>query len=431
MKTIIIKLINGSSNVGDDNAATAICRTTQEILGNKKAEIEECNINNLQKLEELREKALSGQEIIVVGCGSHMVEHLKNFKSVAPDNVKTCFASHQIPDNLLPNLGFLDSVAVPEYAISEKNREQLEDKLIATSGVAHNLTEEELEMEFKEFLKAKLIATIGVNHNLTEEELERELEKFIAAEQLAAPKKGLVLVLGGDAELPQTIPKQYICYSEEEARQLARFAIKEAMEGNFIYATNGPRTGMIDPVDRCSNLYTHRLIHPVTNEEINYKLDPVSQAFIDELQKGGLVEGKNFQFYDFKFLEKGVDSAYKALLRIAKKSEGKFKIVLPGESSSMISESDILPNGSVIVYRNNAMNENHEKQVKTSLDQGSVLLLDLEKMEVQSLKTQDGIPQSVAKTIANRLASIPRPNIAEAKAEAVAASFVELNVVRQ
>lgn len=335
--TKIITLIN-KRNAGDDAAAIATAKATQDKIG---GDVEQINISEPNQLENLRPE----NGVIVIGSGSHMLDTMRDLK-LKNSTITTCFAAHQIPDNIVDYLPHLDLVAFPQHVLNEENLTTFKNKLIKTIGVAHNLTSEDLAKEFEK-----------------------------RQNEIPAADKYLLVILGGDAQLQGD---QYQYYTAQEAAKTAQYAAQQVKdEGYFLLVTNGPRTGMLNPTDG-TKLGTHR---PVTNPE--YKIDPVSQAFLDELttQK---ISGDQFKFYDFKFLENGVDSAYKALLHATKQTP-KSSVLVPGESTSMISECcDMLPREAVLVVPNNAMNNNHKSHVKSVIDSSYAMSLDVESNEISS-----------------------------------------------
>ncbi len=353
--TKIIALIN-KRNAGDDAAAISTAKETQNQCGGT---VEEINISEPGCFENLS----LDDNSIVIGSGSHMLDALRDLKQ-KNSKIITCFASHQVPQHFISNLIDLDLVAFPKHVLTEENEAVFGNKLVKTIGVAHNLTAEDLQQEF-------------------------------AKRQNAIPLKSkyLFVILGGDAQLQGT---QYQYYSAEEAAETARYvADKVKNEEYFLLITNGPRTGMLNPLDG-SKLETHRIL---PNQE--YKVDPVSQAFLDELSTQK-ISADCFKFYDFKFLEKGVDSAYKALLYSTIITPESL-VLVPGESTSMISECcDMLPYESILVVQNKAMNDNHHSHVSSVIESGYARSLNIESAEIsENLTTTSQTRKSAAATIAD------------------------------
>lgn len=80
-----------------------------------------------------------------------------------------------------------------------------------------------------------------------------------------------------------------------------------------------------------------------------------------------------FKIFDFK---KGEISMYKAIIgAILHNDHG--LIIVPGESTSMISEiTDILPNNKIAVYYNSVMNESHENHIQSEFRKGRLSIID-------------------------------------------------------
>jgi mitochondrial fission protein ELM1 len=146
------------------------------------------------------------------------------------------------------------------------------------------------------------------------------------------------LILGGDAEMSNG--KDWKLFSEDNARKLSKeIAAFIKKTGYKILITNGPRTGRS------------------TTAHKTEELDVISAAFLQELEREGLVNGTDFEFFNFQF---GKLSALKAVMKIVLNNKG-FMIV-PGESTSSISE--ILAVIPASIYAHDAMNEQHRAFVE-------------------------------------------------------------------
>jgi hypothetical protein len=400
---VIVTLTN-KSNAGDNNAAIAISSALKNSL-DARDENSLCNVSNPDEIAALKSRIVSEKtnHFIVVGCGAHMLEPLQILKSA---NVTTAFAAHQIPQNILLS-SYFDSIAFPKHVIDEELREFYGDKLTETIGVAHNLTKADCVVEF---------------------------EKRPELVEIAKNPKILVAILGGDAPLPSGVQQYYL---PAEAIKLAEYCAAKAREGFFVVATNGPRTGKFNP-ENGADLNTHRVVDPKTAAKIDYKLDLVTQAFCEKMQASGFVEGSGFKLYDFKFLEKGVDSAYKGILSMAVQSSasqasaaaGNIKevsVLVPGESTSMISECcDFLPAQAVVIVPNGAMNSDHSAHVKSVIESGQARFFDLNKMQnpadlivsQQSVEEHKSAAETIADSILARMQSkLPSAEIASAAGE--------------
>ncbi len=388
MKIKILNLFTDGKNVGDNSAAFAAAREVESRLEAQFGK--NCEINNVKiDVENKSAELLSylereSDKIIVIGSGAHLLEPMKNLKEANPDII-TFFASHQIPQNLGEYLSSLNLVSFPTHILKD-------------------LPEGE-----KASFQNKLVETVGVAHNLVQSDLDREYDIRRQNGEVPDPSEKIALViLGGDALLPHEINgKKYQYYIKKDAEDLAEYSADLIDQGFTVYATCGNRTGMLNPETE-ESLHTHRLIHPVTKAEIDYQIDPVSQAYIERIAarqgEAGRESDQNFKFFDFKFLEKGVDSAYKALLTAVQKNPGENLVLVPGESTSMISECcDMVPNQSVIIVPNSAMNPSHIAHVASVIESGQAKLLEPQSKEVSSQITETTTSMSAASKIACRI----------------------------
>jgi Mitochondrial fission ELM1 len=233
------------------------------------------------------------------------------------------------------------------------NHEKLIDKVDHLALPAHTISQLVVPKESR----TKLIETIGVAHNRQVSQIEKACNENTAKLPQAAEFMGVML--GGDAPTPEG---KILLFTEDNARQLARFIAKE--QGNrHLVITNGPRTGKFDPKTMEENKTVHRM---------GVK-DPVTLAFVEELEKN-LVKPEQYTLFDFQFGQKSDMDVILGLLR-AHKAE----LYVPGESTSSISESiDVMPDHAVTVYENVAMNEVHKAHVKSEVGSVRVSLLPLE-----------------------------------------------------
>lgn len=176
MPTKIITLIN-NSNKGDDASAIATSSALQRSLNEAESISTICNVsttNDLNLVQTMIAQQGSDQ-FIVIGSGSHMLPHLQSLKNLQP-KITTGFAAHQIPSDINIYQANLDLIAFPKHVLNKQIKTRFGDKLIETVGVAHNLSQNDLDAEFKK----------------------RQSE-------IPAAEKYLLVILGGDAELPQKI----------------------------------------------------------------------------------------------------------------------------------------------------------------------------------------------------------------------------------
>jgi len=236
---------------------------------------------------------------VIITAGQFGVDFLKS--STLLKRVKVLLCTHQWFDDM-NNLRDI-FIAIPEHVI---------DANVQKIAKQQNLT---------------LIPTQGVLHTMSAQALAGENTSTI---HLTDAKVGVIL--GGDAETPEGGWK---VFSVENAQRLANEIITfQKKTGYKILITNGPRTGR--------SATAHK------TEE----LDVISAAFLQELEREGLVNGTDFEFFNFQF---GQPSALKAVMKIVLNNKG-FMIV-PGESTSSISEiMAVMP---AVIYENDAMNSIH------------------------------------------------------------------------
>ena len=236
---------------------------------------------------------------VIITAGQFGIEFIKS--GVFPSHTKILLCTHQWFDSMNDLRDVY--ITMPEHAI---------DETIRNIAQTQRLT---------------LLPTQGVLHTMSAEALANE---DISAIHLTDAKVGLIL--GGDAETPDGGWK---VFSVENAQRLANEIAKfQKRTGDKLLITNGPRTGR--------SATAHK------TEE----LDVISAAFLQELEREGLVNGTDFEFFNFQF---GKPSTLKAVMKIVMNNKG-FMIV-PGESTSSISE--ILAVMPASIYAHDAMNEQH------------------------------------------------------------------------
>lgn len=251
---------------------------------------------------------------VIITAGQFGISFIKS--STIPTHVKVLLCTHQWFDamNDLHDV----YITMPEHAI---------DETIQDTAKANNLT---------------LLRTVGVLHTMSAQALAGENTSAI---HLTDAKVGLIL--GGDAETPEGGWK---VFSVENAQRLANEIITfQKKTGYKILITNGPRTGR--------SATAHK------TEE----LDVISAAFLQELEREGLVNGTDFEFFNFQF---GQPSALKAVMKIVLNNKG-FMIV-PGESTSSISEiMVVMP---AVIYENDAMNSIHHAFMNQVIQNNAAIL---------------------------------------------------------
>ncbi len=199
-----------------------------------------------------------------------------------------------------------------------------------------------------------LLTTNGVAHNMQVSDIESEYGAFKS--MFSSFDKYLAVILAGDVPENGT----YHCYTNKEAEKLAEYVSNLALKNNyFVLVSNGPRTGKYD----CQN-----------NKELSVHekdsiMDTVTSSFQRVLQENRVP----FKLFDFK---KGQPSMYKAILGAVLYNKHSL-IIVPGESTSMVSETvDMLPAKTVTVYYNSTMNETHKRHIKNEFNEGRVSIID-------------------------------------------------------
>lgn len=376
MKEVNIITLVDDVHKGDDANALATSGEIEKLFKSQEATVTSATVSQSDI-----ESALNPSKYnIVVAAGEHHIATLCALKqnSSLQGKVYTSWSGHQTSETLSKAASIIDSIALPTHVLGKESRNILQSR------------------------HAKLIETVGVAHDTKPEDLLPQYEKW--SQSIIESNKYDMVVLGGDA--PDEKGDMHY-YTSEEAFNLGQYIGLQAIEsGAVVLGTNGPRTGKHNP-DTGEVLLSHRELHPETKEPLDYQLDAVSMAFVRGLEKSGLVKGKNFQFFDFKFGKDGVVSAYQGLLGATVAKVGSH-VYMPGESTSMVSEAcDLLPNGSVTVFDNGAMSGAHMNHIDSVYTQGYTHRLSTElalspqiSREVEGKDMEARRPLSAAATVA-------------------------------
>lgn len=350
-------LLSNHDNAGDHNQVLGIAEAFKKLSPN--ITVKDINTKTTSA-SAIKDMVTPVDKTIVIGSGEGGILGIQDL--TPQKNLVICLTSHMIlggysDPNLRQKVNFL---ALPVHA-HDTLATEWKGKLINTTGVAHNRSS-------KDALKAF------------------ELGKGTLP---AACSSYLAVYLGGDAPTPEKVTK---LFTEAEAKELADYVAKNAGD-SCILVLNGPRTGKHDAK-----------LQEIKTAHRDGELDHVTAAFKKQLESQ--VDPKKVKIYNFQF---GQDLGYNTFdLILGALLENDGKILVPGESTSVISEAiDVLPAGKVTIYTNGAMNEIHEKHVKSEADAGRASLL-LDYQNFQDLKTgESGEAQvsskSAAKTIADRL----------------------------
>jgi hypothetical protein len=305
----------------------------------------------------IKDMVTPDNKTIVIGSGEGGILGIQDL--TPRENLVICLTSHMIlggysNPNLIQKVNFL---ALPIHA-SDTLSAEWKDKLINTTGVAHNRSSEDLHKAY----------------GLGKGTLPTSCPSYFA------------VYLGGDAPTPQKVTK---LFTEAEAKELADYVAKNAGD-SCILVINGPRTGKHDAS-----------LQEITTAHRDGQLDHVTAAFKEKLESQ--ITSEKVKIYNFQF---GQDLGYNTFdLVLGALLENDGKILVPGESTSVISEAiDVLPAGKVTIYNNGAMNEIHEKHIMSEAHAGRAPLL-LNYQEIQDVTTgeKQASSKSAAQTIAERL----------------------------
>lgn len=325
LQTVKIYLLSNHDNVGDHNQTLGIRAAFDEISQEENG-VEDINTKESDALEIKTkvEKDLAREKVIVIGAGEGGIDGVAALTK--NPNLTVCLTSHMVLDRYSdPHLlGKIDFVALPTH-VAPSVKQALGSKLIETTGVAHN----------------------------------RRLDMAIYNEwknELPAADTYLVVYLGGDAPTPT---KEMKLFTKEDASHLADYTVTKVKEMSAqgakvgILVLNGPRTGKHD-MDKKEDPTVHRA----------GKADPITDFFAQKLTENHMTF-KTFDFQHDTLENKKWVSPYNAFdLAIGAVKETQGQILIPGESTSVVSEvRSIFPTGHVIVYTHGAMNEVHMAHV--------------------------------------------------------------------
>jgi hypothetical protein len=185
--------------------------------------------------------------------------------------------------------------------------------------------------------------------------------------------KYLGVVIGGDAELPNG---DWLYFTKNDANDLAKFVINEFNTNHYskLIITNSLRTGMF-------NHATHELINPHTQDTV----DSISKAFVSKISKS--LNTEQYSFYNYY---RNCTSMLKPMLETIRSTQPSSKILVPGESPTIITQAISAIGNNVIVYHNSAMNKSHEKFVKIMFKKGLVSILGNDKVIVSNYNRKGG-----------------------------------------
>ncbi|HJD56654.1 hypothetical protein [Candidatus Tisiphia endosymbiont of Ptychoptera albimana] len=339
-------IISDKAFVGDRSQLLGVARESEKYFKSRSITL---NVEEYDKsqLETVKDQISNNKNLtIIVSVGYYGIELITKLKSY-PELAKKIIAvhlSHQLLDNgTLSHKQLVqekrddffgaDIIALPSHALDKQNTKLtgVNTILLTTNGVAHNMQPSDIESEYAAF-KSMLSS------------FDKPSDKFLA------------VILAGDVPENGT----YHCYTGKEAKKLAEYVSNLALKNNyFVLVSNGSRTGKYD-CQHNKELSVH---------EKDSIMDVVTSSFQEILQKNRVP----FKLFDFK---KGQPSMYKAVLGAVLYNKHSL-IIVPGESTSMVSETvDMLPAKTVTVYYNSTMNETHKRYIKNEFNEGRVSIID-------------------------------------------------------
>lgn len=341
-KSANLYIISDKAFVGDRNQLLGVARESEKYFKSKSVKL---NVEEYDKsqLETVKDQISSNKNLaIIVSVGYYGIESITKLKS-DPELAKKIIAvhlSHQLLDN-----GTLSH----KQLVQEKRDDSFGADIIALPN--HALDKHNVKLTG---VNTILLTTNGVAHNMQVSDIESEYGAFKS--MFSSFDKYLAVILAGDVPENGT----YHCYTNKEAEKLAEYVSNLALKNNyFVLVSNGPRTGKYD----CQN-----------NKELSVHekdsiMDMVTSSFQRVLQENRVP----FKLFDFK---KGQPSMYKAILGAVLYNKHSL-IIVPGESTSMVSETvDMLPAKTVAVYYNSTMNETHKRHIKNEFNEGRVSIID-------------------------------------------------------
>lgn len=216
----------------------------------------------------------------------------------------------------------IDFLFLPQHEIQEVDQ-TFKGKIFPTNGVMHTTTKVNLEEEFKKN-----------SSNISLTKLSKQAGPFV------------LFMLGGDAISSDGSIQNFT--KEQALESLKKTA--QTWPNAHIILVNGPRTGKYDPS---------------TKREIKYgeSIDDVSFAALSWLKK------HRKDRYTFEPFKKNHPSLLKSLLWFIIQHNG--KLVLPGESVSLLSEAKaVMPHDHIYVYTHDAVNKSHQRFITIGIEEG-------------------------------------------------------------
>jgi hypothetical protein len=334
----------------------------KDVNSNAKIEVEEFLFQDTMALKKKLESEQNNrnQRKVVVASGETglvAIEELKN-----TPNTIFIHTAHQPFSRHIKTLDVAHFVILPKYTIPS-----------------------DLRTKFKNAKFSKLIETTGVIHNSSEQEVLKAYHNNINL-VVSAPFY-IIVMLGGDVVSGDG---KILYFSESRAEKLALYVKNIAHKKNgHIIIVNGPRTGMYDPSTNKADENAHR----------NGVIDSTTRKFITTLKAPPYKV--SYSLFDFQYDGKRgyANLAYGILLN---KKQG--LLFIPGDSDSFISEgSDLLP-GEAIVYYTESMTPLSKTHIDLEFELKRINTLDLDmKLNKVRFSRHQKNNSSIAKQVADAI----------------------------
>jgi len=350
LDTYIVSNISDNKFFGDRNQSIAIRDALHERLkpSNMSVKTHEVDCKDVAKLA--NNVAMNNNLAVVISSGEHGIDafHKLNQNQDIKDKMIKVWSGHHIFKNLEQHLGDIDIIALPEYVITYQFSEECKKNNIP------------------------LVYTATIPISITEVGIKKSYNQFAEKDKIPLDSSYVVVFFGGDA--PDEGGKMHKI-TPSEIKNLAAYTSKIALKNNAkIVVTNNPRT----------------------------KKEQMEQFFM-ELNKHHV---ENVVFFDF---HAGIRS-YEALLHLIK-SGVHSRVIVTGESTSMIDEVIQVTNKPIYVLKASNMSGAHTKHIEYEELIKNISVLDAKNAEStieelpNSLELNDNPADPIIDQIENALAS--------------------------
>ena len=385
MTTHIFTVTDEKKFKGDWANAVAVGNALAAEIGTDKVNIINLDGDDAAKIDDLLFSMNTEEPIYIVTAGEAHADFLAGIQGT---HITKILSSHQMSDTIRSVAEHFNFVALPKHAIKQDEKLDMEKdgvSVIETLGVPHLVTAETLTAAYE-----KRMAFDASEKCMP---IDAKFRDMIA--KLVQNSDGMgnfasidLLVLSGDAPDAQGQMRYFL---PSEAANIAVRAMANAKENfGYLAITNGPRTGKHDPITG----------EPTAAHRGDTEIDPVTRAARQALLDIGFKEGEDFDVWDFRFLDKGVDSAYQALLAAAMRTQG--SVYMPGESTSMVTEAADVLKRVFTIYGARSMSRAHSAHMASVYEAGQANVLTRKGHMVWARKLPEG--QEVFATDSQRIA---------------------------